>query len=103
MSKVREGESGIILSCNHFTNFQDLFGRDEFSGKPVSPFLRKHRFNGGEPQGVIHTEGSHWMSQRRFSLKTLKDFGFGKQSLESTVNIEIDEIIAVFKSHQELY
>ena len=40
------------------------------------------------------------MIQRRFSLKTLKDFGFGKQSLESAINTEIDELIEIFKTHQ---
>ena len=99
LAKVLVYLQWIIQKCN--TKFQDLFGRDEYSGRRVGAFLKENRFYGTEPQGVIHTEGSHWVSQRRFSLKTLKDFGFGKQSLESTVNEEIDEIIGVFKSHQE--
>ena len=33
-------------------------------------------------------------------MKTLKDFGFGKRSLEETVNIEIEELIQRFKASE---
>ena len=83
------------------TIFKEYFGKDEFSGRIVGDTINRHRFFGKGPQGVIHTQGAHWASQRRFSLKTLKDFGFGKQSLESTVNLEIDEMMREFLSHQD--
>ena len=34
-------------------------------------------------------------------MKTLKDFGFGKQSLETTVNNEIDIITDTFLAHED--
>lgn len=34
-------------------------------------------------------------------MKTLKDFGFGKQSLETTVNNEIDMIADTFLAHED--
>ena len=40
------------------------------------------------------------MIQRRFSLKTLKDFGFGRQSLEVAINTEIDILIEDFLSRE---
>ena len=46
------------------------------------------------------TNGDQWSHQRRFALKTLKDFGFGKQFLESTINTEIDEMITKYSLHQ---
>ena len=33
-------------------------------------------------------------------MKTLKDFGFGRKSLESAINEEIDEVIQYFQCHQ---
>ena len=62
--------------------------------------LKEFKYDGGIPRGIIHTEGSHWTIQRRFSLKTLKDFGFGKQSLEVAINTEIDEVIKKFSRSQ---
>ena len=82
-------------------HFQELFSRDEFSGRPTSAFHRENLFFGDGPEGIIQTEGSHWSAQRRFSLKTLKDFGFGKQSLETTVNHEIDLITDTFLAHED--
>ena len=66
---------------------------EEFSGRKFSDFHREHRFFNNKPQGIINTEGKHWSTQRRFSMKTLKDFGFGKQSLEETINEECRELI----------
>ena len=79
---------------------KELFAREDFSGRPVSKFLEENRFFGKLPQGILNTEGHQWITQRRFALKTLKDFGFGKKSLEATVNIEIDEIIRQFLINQ---
>ena len=75
---------------------KELFGREEFSGRRISEFLRENRFFKNEAQGIIHTEGIHWMTQRRFSMKTLKDFGFGRKSLEGAINFEIDNLIEEF-------
>jgi hypothetical protein len=35
--------------------------------------------------GVISTSGRYWRDQRRFLLKNLKDFGFGRASMESLI------------------
>ncbi|XP_074524640.1 cytochrome P450 2J2-like [Halichoeres trimaculatus] len=40
--------------------------------------------------GVIFTSGDMWKQQRRFALSTLKQFGFGKKSLEPVI---LDELI----------
>lgn len=43
--------------------------------------------------GVIFTEGQEWQEQRRFTMRSLRDFGFGKKSLESIIQQEICELI----------
>ncbi|XP_012346799.1 methyl farnesoate epoxidase-like isoform X2 [Apis florea] len=57
-----------------------MLNRSEFDGRP-SGFLYKYRC-GGMQQGILFTDTDIWHSQRRFTLKTLKQFGFGKNSME---------------------
>ena len=88
---------------NDFDLCKQLFEKEEFSGRPVDKGLLRHRFQGPVPLGIIHTEGAHWTTQRRFSLKTLKDFGFGRKSIEESIHFEVDEMIDTnFTSDQDI-
>ena len=44
-------------------------------------------------QGIISSDGQLWQEQRRFALKHLKDFGFGKAGLEGVIQEEAEEIV----------
>ncbi|XP_029173665.1 methyl farnesoate epoxidase-like [Nylanderia fulva] len=61
----------------------EMMSRPEFDGRPHG-FLYKHR-TGGERRGVIFTDGDIWRNQRRFVLRTLKEFGFGKMAMEDII------------------
>lgn len=100
ISTVAVGPRFKPFIINDFELAKELFSKDEFSGRPTSAFHKENLFFGNSPEGLIQTEGSHWSAQRRFSLKTLKDFGFGKQSLETTVNNEIDLITDTFLANE---
>ena len=42
--------------------------------------------------GLLFNDGSSWKSHRRFSLKSLRDLGFGKSSLEHVLVEEADRM-----------
>ena len=46
---------------------------------------------------LIFNDGESWKSQRRYTLKTLKDFGFGKKSLEGVLIEEADRMGDYFR------
>ena len=46
--------------------------------------------------GVIGTSGEVWKQQRRFTLRSLKDLGFGKNSLEPIMQQELEELLDIF-------
>ena len=50
--------------------------------------------NKGEMPGVISSSGRYWRDQRRFLLKNLKDFGFGRSSMENLIQEEMDKLCA---------
>ena len=54
---------------------------------------------------MIFNDGDAWKSHRRFTLKTLKDFGFGKKSLESVLLEESDRMVEFFveKNSEPIY
>ncbi|KOC62836.1 putative cytochrome P450 305a1 [Habropoda laboriosa] len=58
----------------------EMLNRSEFDGRP-NGFLFKFR-SGGTRQGILFTDTDVWHSQRRFTLRTLKQFGFGKDAME---------------------
>ena len=81
---------------NDFNLAKELFEKEEFSGRNPDQLIREIRFWDNIPRGIIFTEGSKWSAQRRFSLKTLKDFGFGRKSIEGSIHFEVDEMLENF-------
>jgi cytochrome P450 len=45
--------------------------------------------NHGRAPGIVFSNGAYWREQRKFLSKNLKDFGFGKSSLETLLDEEV--------------
>jgi hypothetical protein len=41
--------------------------------------------NKGRFPGVVFSVGNYWRELRRFMLRNLRDFGFGKASMQETI------------------
>lgn len=42
---------------------------------------------------MFFSDGPFWVEQRRFTLRHLRDFGFGKSSMEEFIMEEIEDTI----------
>ena len=79
---------------------KDLLKRDEVSGRPDQrPFneVRPGHWtvledSKGRVPGVLQSQGRMWREQRRFLLRNLRDFGFGKSEMEDTLLDEIEKL-----------
>ena len=81
---------------------KDLLKREELSGRP--PVVPMSDFrpgfdttgpeNKGRPPGVLFSQGSYWKEQRRFLLRNLRDFGFGKSEMEDAMLDEVEKLSA---------
>ena len=88
----------VILA--DFDLIRDIYKRDDVAARPsLKPFcdFRPGHWvvdeeNEGRVPGVIFTQGRFWTEQRRFTLKVLKDFGFGKTSMEDTIMDEVEKL-----------
>lgn len=49
--------------------------------------------------GLFFTDGDSWRDQRKFFLKTMHQFGFGRRSAESEADIQsgLEELIALLR------
>lgn len=95
ISRVDIGPKSLFI-INDLKLVKQLFDKPEFSGRNPTKILLEHRFFNGKSQGVIQTQNKQWETQRRFSLKTLKDFGFGKSSIDDLIHLEAEELIQDF-------
>ncbi|XP_045589883.1 cytochrome P450 2J6 [Procambarus clarkii] len=50
--------------------------------------------------GIISTSGEVWKNQRRFTLRSLKDLGFGRQSIEPIMRSELEDLLEYFSRRQ---
>ncbi|KAK5638647.1 hypothetical protein RI129_012942 [Pyrocoelia pectoralis] len=86
----------------HITGYnlvKEALTRDEFVGR-CDIYVTRYR-SMGELLGIAFNDGDYWKEQRRFALRHLRDFGFGRrfslteQLLESEVKSLIEFINSV--------
>ncbi|XP_012254145.2 methyl farnesoate epoxidase-like [Athalia rosae] len=88
--KLGLSEPMIIVSGKEAVT--EILNREEFDGRPDG-FIFRHRTQGVR-RGVIFTDGTIWKEQRRFAVKNLREFGFGKRTME---NMIVDEALTLVK------
>merc|ERR1719464_1861281 len=63
---------------------------------PVNEYRPGHwtltKENKGRQPGVTFSQGRYWQEQRRFLLRNLRDFGFGKSEMEDTLLDEVEKL-----------
>ena len=82
-----------LIVIQNFKLAKELFAGDEFSGRPTGFHNQYVRGIGGECMGIVMTMGRFWQDQRRFTLKHLKDLGFGRKTLDTIIQDEIKCLI----------
>lgn len=84
------GCSGIVI--NGHETIREAFSMQEFSGRPkLRPFVE--RCGPGGLRGFLTNEGPVWKEQRRFVIKTLRDFGFGRKTMEELIMQDVEDIL----------
>jgi len=80
---------GDFDTLNYLYNLPDMQGRIGPDFKPTVVHERNLK-PGEELPGVLLSDGSTWAEQRRFTLRTLRDFGFGKSGMEEMISEEVE-------------
>lgn len=75
---LRIGKDRIVMVNGLEANKEMLYNED-IDGRPKGIFYQTRTW--GERLGVLLTDGELWREQRRFLLKHLKEFGFGRRGM----------------------
>ena len=82
-----------LIVIQNFNLAKDLFAREEFCGRPNGYHDTNIRGKDGRALGIVATMGLFWQEQRRFTLKHLKELGFGRQKIEYFIHEECKYLI----------
>lgn len=84
--------------ANDSKTVREVLFRQEFDGRPdvLLARIREPNFN---LKGIFFIEGDYWLHQRRFTLRNLRDFGFGRRfpEYENEVLDEMKKLVETIK------
>ncbi|KAI9552865.1 hypothetical protein GHT06_020749 [Daphnia sinensis] len=75
---------------------KEALHNDDLNGRPSNSVILARTF--GEKLGVAFTDGEFWREQRRFTMRQLREMGFGKSSIEYQTMEEIRDLIDEIKN-----
>lgn len=77
---------------------KEVLNNMDFDGRP-DIFLARIRHPENKRKGIFFQEGAIWKEQRRFVLRFLRDYGFGRRfnELECVIKEEIQDLLDMMK------
>ncbi|CAG0881029.1 unnamed protein product [Cyprideis torosa] len=78
----------------------DICNRPEAIPRPFSSTLLEIGADGKENVGLITSHGRIWQDNRRFTMRTLRDFGFGKSDLDHLILGDVKAMIEIMEKKQ---
>nr|APH81375.1 cytochrome P450 CYP3033A1 [Tigriopus kingsejongensis] len=97
--------SELTVVLSDFDEISNAFKDKRFTGRPkaltetMTAFFASHP--GEKGGGIVFSEGEQWSEQRRFALKTLRDFGFSKKAMEDVILEEVFKMIQVLRADED--
>ena len=91
--------SELAIVISDFDMLQEAFKDERFAGRPQNTQSSVFRafFERSSLEktsgGIVFSTGEHWKEQRRFAMRTLKEFGVGKTATQTIINDEISKLV----------
>lgn len=88
----------LTVVANDPKSVREMLFKQEFDGRN-DIFLARLREPNYQVKGIFFTDGAFWIHQRRFTLRNLRDFGFGRryQDFEVEVINEMENLVNLIK------
>ncbi|XP_021955195.1 methyl farnesoate epoxidase [Folsomia candida] len=99
VSSMKFGMLDQIL-VDDTTLIRDILQSDIWGNRPINEYVLERSY--GKSMGILWSRGDTNKELRRFSLRTLRDFGFGKQkSQDAVMEEELRELMSRLNSKLE--
>ncbi|XP_029284837.1 cytochrome P450 2J2-like [Cottoperca gobio] len=94
---LRMGQAWVVV-LNKFEVLKEALvnQKDILGDRPHLPLVQDITHG----LGLLFSSGNTWKQQRRFALSTLRNFGFGKKSIEAVILDEFTHCAKDFNSHK---
>ncbi|KAJ0184116.1 hypothetical protein K1T71_000539 [Dendrolimus kikuchii] len=79
-------------------NVRQAFTDKALEGRPKSYFLKLRCF--GKRLGITSADGPLWREQRQYTVKQLKNVGFGKTHMEKEIQIDLKNILEYIEENR---
>ncbi|CAB3386700.1 Hypothetical predicted protein [Cloeon dipterum] len=95
LSRIYGGIMGLHLGSqptivvSDFKMARELSSMGELCGRP----RRRIHNKDVKKFGLIFNDGDDWREQRRFTLRHMRELGFGKMSLEGVIHAEVEDLL----------
>ncbi|XP_059057728.1 probable cytochrome P450 305a1 [Achroia grisella] len=80
-------------------NIRQVFTEAEFEGRPDNFFLRLRCL--GKRAGITFTDGPVWREHRQFTVKHLRNVGFGKTLMEKEIQNEMCNVLRYIEKNND--
>ncbi|XP_061391949.1 uncharacterized protein LOC133327408 [Musca vetustissima] len=88
-----------IVVVHNQDAIREVLNRPEFDGRPAL-YLAQIREPDNDVKGIFFIDGPEWEEQRRFILRYLRDYGFGRRSdqLEAAIQEELSDMVSLIRN-----
>lgn len=88
---LRVGKDRIVIPCG-LDSVREMLLNEDIDGRPQGLFYETRTW--GKRRGIVLTDGNLWKEQRRFIVRHLKEFGFGRRGMAELVRDEAEHLLA---------
>lgn len=90
---LKVGKDKIVI-VDGLKPLKQMLTDDDFSGRPMGLFYETRTW--GIRRGLLLTDEEFWQEQRRFVLRHLREFGFGRRTMAAMVEEESEDLVRMF-------
>lgn len=93
---LRIGKDRVVVGYSKEA-LREIYSNDDFQGRPKGPFYQTRTW--GLRRGLLLVDNDFWIDQRKFALRQLREFGFGRRDMATMVEDESIQVVKDIKRH----